>query len=77
MAVAAPAVALLPEVEKFLATAPLKGVVGGKDVVGSTGETMATLDPGSGAPIAEFHCLSPADVDRAVEAAAHAFRMSG
>jgi len=70
-------VALLPEVEKFLATAPLKGVVGGKDVAGSTGETMATLDPGSGEPIAEFHCLSPADVDRAVEAAAHAFRKSG
>ena len=43
---------LLPEVEKFLATAPLAGVVGGKDAVSSTGETMATLDPGSGAPIA-------------------------
>ena len=68
---------LLPEVEKFLATAPLAGVVGGKDAVSSTGETMATLDPGSGAPIAEFHVLSADDVDRAVQAAAHAFAKSG
>ncbi len=77
MATVAASVELLPEVEKFLATAPLKGVVGGKDMASSTGETMATLDPGSGEPIAEFHCFSPADVDRAVEAAAHAFRTSG
>ena len=68
---------LLPEVEKFLATAPLAGVVGGKDAVSSTGETMATLDPGSGEPIAEFHVLSAEDVDRAVKAAAHAFAKSG
>ena len=49
----APSTDLLPEVKKFLATAPLKGVVGGKDVAGSDGKTMATLDPGSGEPIAE------------------------
>ena len=35
---------LLPEVEKFLASGPLQGVVGGKDVAGSAGETMKTLD---------------------------------
>jgi len=68
---------LLPEVEKFLASAPLKGVVGGKDVAGSSGETMATLDPGSGEPIAEFCVLTPDDVDRAVHAAREAFRKSG
>jgi acyl-CoA reductase-like NAD-dependent aldehyde dehydrogenase len=68
---------LLPEVRKFLATAPLAGVVGGKDAVSSTGETMQTLDPGSGEPIAEFHVLSADDVDKAVKAAAHAFAKSG
>lgn len=68
---------LLPEVRKFLATAPLAGVVGGKDAVSSTGETMQTLDPGSGEPIAEFHVLSADDVDKAVQAAAHAFAKSG
>jgi aldehyde dehydrogenase (NAD+) len=74
---AAPSVDLLPEVKKFLATTPLKGVVGGKDVASSTGQTMATLDPGTGEPIAEFHVLSAADVDHAIHAAAHAFRTSG
>jgi acyl-CoA reductase-like NAD-dependent aldehyde dehydrogenase len=74
--VAAPA-RLLPEVEKFLAQSPLKGVVGGKDVAGSTGETMATRDPGTGETIAEFCVLSAGDVDKAVQAAAHAFKHSG
>jgi acyl-CoA reductase-like NAD-dependent aldehyde dehydrogenase len=73
----ATAARLLPEVEKFLASSPLKGVVGGKDVAGSTGETMATRDPGTGEPIAEFCVLSADDVDKAVKAAAHAFKHSG
>jgi len=68
---------LLPEVERFLTSGPLCGIVGGKDVGGSTGETMATLDPGSGRSLAEFHVLSAADVDRAVAAAGEAFRRSG
>jgi aldehyde dehydrogenase (NAD+) len=68
---------LRPEVEAFLGSSPLTSVVGGKDVVGSTGQTMKTLDPGSGEPLAEFHLLSAEDVDRAVQAAAHAFKASG
>ena len=68
---------LLPEVERFLGTSPLTSVVGGKDVAGSTGETMRTLDPGTGEPLAEFHVLSAADVDRAVQAATHSFKTSG
>ena len=64
---------LLPEVAAFLSTSPLKGVVGGKDVASSTGETMKSIDPGSGDVLAEFHLLSPEDVDRAVSAAAHTF----
>jgi len=77
MATAAPSATLLPEVEKFLASAPLGGVVGGKDVAGSTGETMATLDPGTGEPLAEFAVLTAEDVDKAVKAANHAFAKSG
>ena len=68
---------LLPEVEAFLRESPLPGVVGGRDVTGSTGETMATRDPGTGETIAEFCVLTAADVDRAVQAAADAFRRSG
>ena len=68
---------LLPEVEKFLASGPLQGVVGGKDVAGSAGETMHTVDPGTGKPLAEFCCLTAEDVDRAVGAASHAFKKSG
>ena len=49
MATTAPAAAspkeatLLPEVRAFLATSPLKAVIGGKDVAGSTGETIKTI----------------------------------
>jgi len=68
---------LLPEVETFLRMSPLKSVVGGKDVAGSAGETMQTLDPGTGEPLAEFCVLSAADVDRAVQAATQAFKTSG
>ncbi len=77
MATAVASPKLLPEVERFLGSAPLQGVVGGKDVAGSTGETMATRDPGTGEPIAEFCVLSAADVDRAVKTAAEAFKKSG
>jgi len=68
---------LLPEVEKFLAGSPLKGVIGGKDVAAANGETMATRDPGTGETIAEFSVLGAAEVDAAVKAAQHAFRHSG
>jgi aldehyde dehydrogenase (NAD+) len=68
---------LLPEVEKFLAGSPLKGVIGGKDVAAANGETMATRDPGTGETIAEFCVLGAAEVDAAVKAAQHAFRHSG
>ena len=68
---------LPPEVERFLRTSPLPGVIGGRDTLSSTGETMITRDPGTGEPLAEFTALSAADVDRAVTAATEAFRKSG
>ena len=69
--------ALLPEVDRFLSESPLPGVIGGKDVVSSSGETMVTRDPGTGRKLADFTLLSAADVDRAVKAAADTFRRSG
>jgi acyl-CoA reductase-like NAD-dependent aldehyde dehydrogenase len=68
---------LLPEVEKFLSISPLRGVIGGKDVAASGGETMPTRDPGTGETIAEFSVLGAAEVDAAVTAAQHAFQKSG
>lgn len=68
---------LPPEVVRFLNTNPLPGVIGGRDTPSSTGATMITRDPGTGAPLAEFSALSAADVDMAVKAAADSFRKSG
>ena len=70
------AASLLPEVQKFLSGGPLPGLVAGKETKG-TGKPMATLDPGTGKPVAEFLVHEAADVDHAVQAAAHAFKHSG
>ena len=64
---------LHPDVVKFLSSGTLQGVVGGKDVASSTGQTMKTLNPGSGEVLAEFTALSEADVDHAVHVAAETF----
>ena len=77
MATAAPGVSLLPEVESFLSSGPLAGVVGGKDVTGTSGETIPTRDPGTGEVLAEVHALTADDVEAAVAAANDAFRTSG
>ncbi len=68
---------LLPEVEQFLSSAPLQAVISGQSVGSSGGETFPTRDPGSGEVLAEVRAMQPVDVDRAVEAAAQAFRESG
>ncbi len=62
---------------EFLSAGPLGGVIGGKDVAGESGEAFTTSDPGSGKPLAEVASMRPPDVDRAVAAAAEAFRRSG
>jgi len=65
---------LLPAVDDFLASAPLKGWIAGAEAASSSGETFTTTDPGTGQPIAEVHAMQPDDVDRAVAAATDAFR---
>jgi len=39
---------LLPEVESYLSSGVIPGVVGGEDWAGTSGETFQTRDPGSG-----------------------------
>ncbi len=65
---------LLPEVQAFLDGSVLASFVGGKELIGSGGETFTTFDPGSGEKLAEVHELTAEDVDRAVDAANQAFR---
>lgn len=67
----------LPEVRAFLSQSPLKAFIGGSWVAAEDGATLTTNDPGSGAPIAQVPAMGPGDVDRAVRAAATAFRSSG
>lgn len=64
---------LLPEVAKFLAGNSFPGFVAGKDFSGTGSGTIPTIDPGSGEKIGEIHDMTAADVDKAVEAANHAF----
>ncbi len=66
-----------PEVVEFLKGSPLKSYIGGEWIASSSGRTATTVDPGSGEPLAEFHVMEEADVDRAVKAADDAFRTSG
>lgn len=67
------AISVLPEVERFLDQQPLCAWMGGQPVSSSDGETFATVDPGTGAKLADVYAMSPGDVDRAVRAAADAF----
>ena len=46
--------------------------IDGTWVDGASGQVMESLDPSTGAPWATFACAAPADVDRAVAAAARA-----
>lgn len=66
---------LLPEVQSFLAESPLRSFIGGEWVAAD--ETLATLDPATGQPVARFCVMSAAEVDRAVAAAAQAFGPGG
>jgi acyl-CoA reductase-like NAD-dependent aldehyde dehydrogenase len=68
---------LLPEVETYLGSGPLTGLVGGRDEPGSTGDVIPTRDPGTGEVLAEVCAFSAADVERSVAVANEAFRGSG
>jgi len=68
---------LSSEVKGFLGQGPLESYIGGEWVKPADGRTMVTVDPGSAEPLAEFYVMGPAEVDKAVQAAAKAFRESG
>jgi acyl-CoA reductase-like NAD-dependent aldehyde dehydrogenase len=63
----------LPEVVEFLGSAPVKGVIGGRDVESAHGETLTTIDPGTRQPLTTVYAMQPDDVDRAIQAGAAAF----
>lgn len=64
---------LLPEVESFLSRGSFTGFVGGKSVPSSSGQLIATIDPGSGEKIADIHEMDASQIDEAVGVAAAAF----
>lgn len=65
------------EVADFLSDCSRKAFIGGQFVGAQGGATLTTCDPGTGAPLAKVPAMDAADVDRAVQAAAHAFRNTG
>ena len=68
---------LLPEVKRFLASKPVKMFIGGEWVTSADEAVFETRDPGDGSVLATVSEGRPADVDRAVEAARKAFKVSG
>ena len=64
---------LLPDVKSFLSASPLKSIIGGKEDPGHRGETLTTVDPGTGEKLADVYAMDAQDVDRAVKAADDAF----
>ncbi|MDY0170508.1 MAG: aldehyde dehydrogenase family protein [Thermoguttaceae bacterium] len=67
---------LMPEVDDFLKSGCVQGVIGGQQVASSGNQTFTTVDPGSGEVLAEVSAMQPDDVDRAVGAASEAFAKS-
>ena len=70
-------IALLPEVKKFLKSAPVKMLIGGKWTGAVSGKTFPVHDPGEGAIIAYAPEGCAPDIDLAVQAARQAFQHSG
>jgi aldehyde dehydrogenase (NAD+) len=68
---------LLPEVESFLSSQPLRMFVGGAWCEAASGETFDVRDPGDGTLLARVAAGDARDVDRAVGAAAAAARETG
>src|SRR5580658_6050206 len=70
-------ISLLPEVKKFLKSAPVKMLIGGKWTGAASGKTFPVHDPGEGAVIAHAPEGCAPDIDLAVRAAREAFVKSG
>ena len=68
---------LLPPVESFLKRDAHGGFVGGKSMLSSSGSTIATLDPGTGSPLAEVTAMTADEVNQAVDIANEAFKKTG
>lgn len=77
MATTADRAELLPEVKRFLSEGPLGGFIGGEHYEPKSKKTFATVDPGSGAALAEVFALGEEDIDHAVTTAQEAFHKTG
>jgi acyl-CoA reductase-like NAD-dependent aldehyde dehydrogenase len=71
------ATSVQPAVAAFLSGGPKKLFIGGRWVSSTNGETFKTLDPGSGAVLAEVFAADDRDVDAAVKTGRTAFERSG
>jgi acyl-CoA reductase-like NAD-dependent aldehyde dehydrogenase len=69
---AAPQHQLLAATQAFLDSSPKKLLIGGEWMGAPNGETFPTLNPATGAPLAQVALAGEADVDRAVQAARRA-----
>jgi acyl-CoA reductase-like NAD-dependent aldehyde dehydrogenase len=67
---------ILPEVSAFLASTPLRLFIGGQWIDAADGGRFATLDPGTGEPLADIAEGTARDIHRAVQSATKAFRYS-
>jgi len=65
------------ELNRFLSHQTLKMYLGGQWTAAAAGKTFETVDPGSGQRLASVAAGDTSDVDRAVQAARHAFEKSG
>ncbi|MFB3825958.1 MAG: aldehyde dehydrogenase [Bryobacteraceae bacterium] len=63
-----------PRVQAFLSESPLGLFIDGRSRPSAREARFSTIDPGSGAPLAEVYSGEAEDVDAAVAAAARAFR---
>lgn len=68
---------LSSQAQSFLSQGPLFLFIGGRWVPSKHKQTFDTLDPGSGAILAQVYNAESEDVDEAVRAARQAFRHSG
>lgn len=66
-------VQLRQETTSFLESGPKHLLIGGEWTPAADGATFTTFNPANGQPLTEVALAGPADVDRAVQAARHAF----
>lgn len=60
---------LLSDTQKFLASAPIKIIIGGERISSASGKTFTAHNPSDGSPLAEIYAAGIEEVELAVQAA--------